>query len=137
MPMCSTPAFTERKPIASRHRGASLPGPERIKVGTCSWTDPTLIESGWYPERIKDDADKRLRYYAEHFPIVENDAAYYALPSQKQTQLRAERTPDEFTMNFKACATLTTHHRDPERPSKYTREALRSAAREKAPLHTK
>src|SRR5436309_984943 len=86
-----------------------------LRVGTCSWTDPTLIASGWYPEPIKDDADRRLRYYAERFPIVENDAAYYALPSQKQAQLWAERTPDGFVMNFKAFATLTTHHTDPKR----------------------
>ena len=106
-------------------------------MGTCSWTDPTLIESGWYPERIKDDADKRLRYYAEHFPIVENDAAYYALPSQKQTQLWAERTPDEFTMNFKAFATLTTHHTDPKRLPKDIREALPKEALAKKRIYPK
>ena len=66
----------------------------RVLIGTCSWTDPTLIESGWYPARLKDDADKRLRYYAERFPIVENDAAFYALPSQKQALLWAEREDD-------------------------------------------
>ncbi|TMF27623.1 MAG: DUF72 domain-containing protein [Chloroflexi bacterium] len=96
----------------------------KLLVGTCSWTDPTLIESGWYPERVKDDADKRLRYYAERFPIVENDASYYALPSQKQAQLWAERTPEEFVMNFKAFATITTHHTDPKRLPKDIREAL-------------
>jgi len=42
-----------------------------------------------------------LRYYAEHFLIVENDAAFYALPAQKQALLWAERTPDAFVMNFK------------------------------------
>jgi len=73
---------------------------------------------------VKDDADKRLRYYAERFPIVENDASYYALPSQKQAQLWAERTPEEFVMNFKAFATITTHHTDPKRLPKDIREAL-------------
>jgi uncharacterized protein YecE (DUF72 family) len=106
-------------------------------VGTCSWTDPTLIESGWYPERVKDDADKRLRYYAEHFSLVENDAAYYALPSQKQTQLWAERTPDGFTMNFKAFATLTTHHTDPKRLPKDIREALSKEAQAKRRVYPK
>jgi len=101
----------------------------KLLVGTCSWTDPTLIESGWYPARIKDDADKRLRFYAEHFPIVENDAAFYALPSQKQALLWAERTPDEFVMNFKAFATLTTHHTDPKRLPKDIR-AFRARAGE-------
>src|SRR6267143_1153669 len=109
----------------------------KLLIGTCSWTDPTLIESGWYPERIKDDADKRLRYYAEHFPIVENDAAFYALPSQKQAQLWAERTPDEFVMNFKAFATLTTHHTDPKRLPKDIREALPKEALAKKRLYPK
>ncbi|MGH2473004.1 MAG: DUF72 domain-containing protein, partial [Candidatus Limnocylindria bacterium] len=104
-------------------------------VGTCSWTDPTLIESGWYPERIKDNADKRLRYYAEHFPIVENDAAFYAIPAQSQAQLWAERTPDGFVMNFKAFATLTTHHTDPKRLPKDIREALSKEAAAKRRIY--
>src|SRR4030081_2820320 len=109
----------------------------KLLIGTCSWTDPTLIESGWYPERIKDDADKRLRYYAEHFPIVENDAAFYALPSQKQALLWAERTPDEFVMNFKAFATLTTHSTDPKRLPKDIREALPKEAAAKGRIYPK
>jgi uncharacterized protein YecE (DUF72 family) len=109
----------------------------KLLVGTCSWTDPTLIESGWYPERIKDDADKRLRYYAERFPIVENDAAFYALPNQKQALLWAERTPEEFVMNFKAFATLTTHHTDPKRLPKEIREALPKEAAAKRRIYPK
>ncbi|HUG05205.1 MAG TPA: DUF72 domain-containing protein, partial [Candidatus Limnocylindria bacterium] len=52
----------------------------RVLIGTCSWTDPTLLESGWYPENIVKKADERLRFYAERFKLVENDASYYALP---------------------------------------------------------
>jgi uncharacterized protein YecE (DUF72 family) len=109
----------------------------KILVGTCSWTDPTLVGSGWYPESIKDDPDKRLRYYAKHFPIVENDASYYALPSQKQAQLWVERTPDEFHMNFKAFAPMTTHHTDPKRLPKDLREALPKEARAKRRVYPK
>ena len=106
-------------------------------MGTCSWTDPTLIESGWYPETVKDNPDKRLRYYAERFPIVENDASYYALPSQRQAQLWAERTPDGFVMNFKAFATLTTHHTDPKRLPKDIREMLPKDAQAKRRIYPK
>src|SRR5712691_7325564 len=108
-----------------------------LKVGTCSWTDPTLIESGWYPDRVKDDAEGRLRYYAERFPVVENDASYDALPGQKQAQLWAERTPEGFTMNFKAFATLTTHHTDPKRLPRDIREALPKEALAKKRLYPK
>jgi hypothetical protein len=35
-----------------------------ILVGTTSWTDPTLIESGrFYPPEV-GTAEERLRYYA-------------------------------------------------------------------------
>jgi len=111
--------------------GRSAPrGPLRAKilVGTCSWTDPTLIRSGWYPDDVAKKADERLRFYAERFPLVENDAAYYALPDPKQATLWAERTPDGFTMNFKAFATMTTHPTDPKRLPKDLRDALPSAA---------
>ena len=28
----------------------------RIRVGTASWTDPTLLRSGWYPAGVTDAA---------------------------------------------------------------------------------
>src|SRR5207244_11044362 len=118
----------EREPLASAGR---------LVAGTCPWTEPTLVESGWCPARIKEDAEKRLRYYAEHFSIVENDAAFYALPAQKQTSLWAERTPDEFVMNFKAFATLTTHPTDPKRLPKDIREALSTESAAKRRIYPK
>ncbi|MDP2727831.1 MAG: DUF72 domain-containing protein, partial [Dehalococcoidia bacterium] len=48
----------------------------RIYVGTCSWTDPTLLASGFYPREV-NTPEKRLGYYAQHFPIVEVDSTYY------------------------------------------------------------
>ena len=54
----------------------------QIRVGTASWTDRTLIESGWYPPEA-NNAEKRLRYYARQFPLVEVDATYYALPAEQ------------------------------------------------------
>ena len=108
-----------------------------MKVGTCSWTDPTLIASGWYPEKIAKKADERLCFYAAHFPVVENDAAYYALPDPKQAQLWSERTPDGFTMDFKAFGAITTHPIDPARLPKNIRETLPAAAQEKRRLYPK
>ena len=109
----------------------------KILIGTCSWTDPTLLESGWYPENVAKKADERLRYYAERFPLVENDASYYAMPDQKQAKLWTERTPDGFTMNFKAFGTITTHPTDPKRLPKELRESLPKAALEKKRLYPK
>lgn len=84
-----------------------------ILVGTCSWTDTALVSSGWYPKGRRD-AEGRLRYYAEHFPLVEVDATYYALPSARNSLLWAERTPPGFRFNIKAFSLLTGH---PTRPA--------------------
>jgi uncharacterized protein YecE (DUF72 family) len=79
-----------------------------IRVGTASWTDRTLIESGWYPPEA-NNPEKRLRYYARQFPLVEVDATYYALPAEQTARAWAERTPDGFTFNIKAFSLLTQH----------------------------
>jgi uncharacterized protein YecE (DUF72 family) len=79
-----------------------------IKVGTASWTDKTLIESGWYPPEASTPA-KRLRYYSSQFPLVEVDSTYYALPAEQTAALWADRTPASFTFNVKAFS-LFTHH---------------------------
>ena len=115
-----------RKPTASK-----------VLIGTCSWTDPTLLESGWYPEAIAKKADERLRYYAERFPLVENDASYYAIPDPKQAKLWVERTPEEFKMSFKAFGTITTHPTDPKRLPRELREALPAEALAKKRLYPK
>jgi uncharacterized protein YecE (DUF72 family) len=79
-----------------------------ILVGTASWTDKTLIESGWYPSSAHDP-EQRLRYYASQFPLVEVDATYYALPAAQTATAWAERTPDGFTFNVKAFSLFTQH----------------------------
>lgn len=79
-----------------------------IRVGTASWTDKTLLASGWYPDDAKDPA-KRLGYYASRFPMVEVDATYYSPPAEQTAALWAERTPADFLFNIKAFSLLTGH----------------------------
>jgi uncharacterized protein YecE (DUF72 family) len=79
-----------------------------IRVGTAGWTDKTLIDAGWYPADA-GNPEKRLRYYATQFPLVEVDSAYYALPAEQTAQAWAERTPDHFTFNVKAFSLFTQH----------------------------
>jgi len=81
---------------------------DRVRVGTASWTDRTLIASGWYPPEA-DTPEKRLRYYARQFPLVEVDATYYALPAEQTATQWAARTPDGFTFNVKAFSLFTQH----------------------------
>jgi uncharacterized protein YecE (DUF72 family) len=80
----------------------------QVEVGTASWTDRTLIESGWYPPEASTP-EKRLRYYARQFPLVEVDATYYALPSRQTATAWAERTPESFTFNIKSFSLFTQH----------------------------
>ena len=69
--------------------------------------------------------------------MVENDAAYYALPDPKQVQLWSERTPDGFIMDFKAFGTITTHPIDPKRLPKTIRETLPAELQVKQRLYPK
>ncbi|MGW7258867.1 DUF72 domain-containing protein [Streptomyces sp. NPDC054834] len=100
-----------------------------ILVGTCSWTDRALVTSGWYP-RGRRDAEGRLRYYAERFPVVEADSAYYALPSARTSRLWVERTPAGFVFDVKAFSLLTGH---PTRPAALPAD-LRGHARDQGLL---
>ena len=80
----------------------------QVRVGTASWTDRTLIQSGWYPPEA-DTPERRLRYYARQFPLVEVDATYYALPAEQTAAAWAARTPARFTFNVKAFSLFTQH----------------------------
>src|SRR5881396_282743 len=73
-----------------------------ILVGTSSWTDKSLIDSGrFYPPSAKTPED-RLRFYASQFPIVEIDSSYYGIPIEANARLWVERTPPGFVFNIKA-----------------------------------
>jgi uncharacterized protein YecE (DUF72 family) len=85
----------------------------KILVGTASWTDKTLLESGWYPPEATTPED-RLRFYAEQFRLVEVDSTYYTPPNERNSELWAGRTPAGFRFNVKAFSLLTKH---PTRPT--------------------
>jgi len=73
-----------------------MPSRPQFLVGTASWTDPTLVKSDvLYPPSLKT-AEERLRFYAAQFNTVEVDASYYALISERNAELWAERTPPGF-----------------------------------------
>ncbi|MBM3167432.1 MAG: DUF72 domain-containing protein [Chloroflexi bacterium] len=80
----------------------------QILTGTCSWTDPTLLATDFYPTEAST-AEKRLRYYAKHFPLVEIDSTYYAIPSEQIATSWAKHTPLRFTFNIKAFSLFTQH----------------------------
>jgi uncharacterized protein YecE (DUF72 family) len=105
----------------------------QIRVGTAGWTDKSLIASGWYPDDASNP-EKRLRYYATQFPLVEVDSAYYALPSEQTAQAWAERTPENFTFNIKAFSLFTQHPTPVRALPKDLREAAGKAGKDRVYL---
>jgi uncharacterized protein YecE (DUF72 family) len=80
-----------------------------VRVGTASWTDPTLIRSTRFYPAGCTSAEARLRFYGSQFPIVEVDSSYYAMPSATNSVLWAECPPTDFVFNIKAFRLITGH----------------------------
>ncbi len=103
--------------------GPALPS-RNIRIGTASWTDPTLTAAGvFYPDSAKS-AEARLNFYSSVFPLVEVDSSYYALPSRNVAELWVQRTPSDFTFNVKAYALMTGHPSEVSRFPKALKEQL-------------
>jgi uncharacterized protein YecE (DUF72 family) len=84
-------------------------GMPNVRIGTCSWTDRSLIDSKRFYPRGASTAEERLRHYASQFPFVEVDSSYYAMPGEHHSRQWVERTPPGFVFNLKAFRALTQH----------------------------
>src|SRR5512141_2770680 len=113
------------------------PGGHRIRVGTASWTDPTMTAAGVFYPPDAATAEDRLGYYASRFPVVEVDATYYALPSRRLAELWVARTPPDFVFDVKAHALLTGQPTETKRLPKVIREALPVELAAKGRLYAK
>src|SRR5215207_1455213 len=107
-----------------------------ILVGTASWADKSLVDSGkFYPPEVTSP-EERLRYYASQFPMVEVDSSYYAMPLPATTQQWAERTPDKFVFNIKAFRLFTGHQAQPrDLPEEIQKELWGRFFQALEPLH--
>ena len=109
----------------------------QVRVGTASWTDPTMTAPGvFYPSGARS-AEDRLRYYASCFSVVEVDATYYSIPAAEMSRRWVERTPDDFVFDVKAHALMTGQPTETKRLPKAVREALPEDVRGKARLYGK
>jgi uncharacterized protein YecE (DUF72 family) len=107
----------------------------KIRVGTCSWTDPTLISCRcFYPDSARS-AEARLQYYASQFNIVEVDSSYYSLPNERNSYLWAERTPDDFVFDFKVFRLFTQHPTPVNALPKNVRQELDTELQQKKNLY--
>ena len=114
-----------------------LKGGGTIRIGTASWTDPTMTASGVFYPTGSDSAEERLQYYASRFPVVEVDATYYSLPVRRTSELWVERTPPDFTFDIKAHALMTGQPTETKRLPKDLRAALPGEVAEKARIYAK
>ncbi len=101
-------------------------GPEparvgNVRIGTASWTEQTLLASRMFYPRAANAPERRLRYYAHHFGVVEVDATYYALPTSAHAHAWVDRTPADFVFGVKAYAAMTGH---PVEPARLDRDLL-------------
>jgi uncharacterized protein YecE (DUF72 family) len=85
-----------------------------ITVGTCSWSDPSLIKSKRFYPKGCSSSEQRLRFYASQFPLVEVDSSFFAMPEPSNSQLWVQRTPEHFRFNVKAFRLLTGHQTPPQ-----------------------
>jgi uncharacterized protein YecE (DUF72 family) len=108
-----------------------------IRLGTASWTDPTMTAGTVFYPRGVDSAEERLAYYASQFPLVEVDATYYALPAARTAELWRDRTPPDFIFDVKAHALMTGQPTEVKRLPKSIREALPEEARGKARVYAR
>ena len=80
-----------------------------IYVGTCSWSDPSLIKSKRFYPKGFGSSERRLPYYASRFPMVEVDSSYFSMPQASNSALWVQRTPPSFKFNIKAFRIFTGH----------------------------
>jgi uncharacterized protein YecE (DUF72 family) len=122
---------------SSAPRPATTTGGRSIRLGTASWTDPTLLAPGaFYP----DDAvtpRARLAYYASRFPLVEVDSTYYALPKPAVVENWAKMPLGDFVFNAKAFAWMTGHATETQRLPRALREALPAEVASRPRLYPK
>ena len=114
-----------------------VPGGGRIRIGTASWTDPTMTAAGVFYPTNANTAEERLQHYAATFPLVEVDATYYALPAESTAKLWVERTPPDFVFDIKAHALMTGQGTETKRLPKALRQELPEPIAAKSRLYAK
>ncbi|MFC1935631.1 DUF72 domain-containing protein [Chloroflexota bacterium] len=95
-----------------------------VFVGTCSWTDKMLVESGQFYPAARPSPEQMLRHYSSIFPTVEVDSSFYSLPSKRNSELWVERTPKDFVFHVKSYSLFTTHGTPPQRMPRDIVESL-------------
>jgi len=76
-----------------------------LSIGLAGWGDHEELYGPSVP------AGDRLRLYSRHFPVVEIDATFYAIPAGETCTKWVQQTPASFQFVVKAFKGLTGHER--------------------------
>lgn len=76
-----------------------------IQIGLTGWGDHVTLYEG-----LPSSASK-LEAYASHFPVVELDSSFYAIPPEKNITKWIRETPKSFQFVVKAYQGMTGHQR--------------------------
>jgi uncharacterized protein YecE (DUF72 family) len=90
--------------VTKRASGKTETG--KILVGTASWSDPGFVKR-WYPKKMP--AGERLRWYAQHFEMVEVNSTFYSVPEPRMVERWCAVTPDDFTFDVKLHQLFSFH----------------------------
>lgn len=71
-------------------------------MGTCGWTDDTLLQCGRFYAPGTRTPIARLKQYARSFPCVEIDTSTYAIPRRDQVREWMSVVPPGFKFHIKA-----------------------------------
>jgi uncharacterized protein YecE (DUF72 family) len=78
-PRCHAAAGREEQQLVEQQTGSRVPE-EQIWVGTAGWSYPDW-EGRVYPKGTRD----KLGFMARHFPLLEVNSSFYAIPEQRTT----------------------------------------------------
>jgi uncharacterized protein YecE (DUF72 family) len=83
-------------------------GVGKIIAGISSWSDSSLLKSGFYPREAASPTE-RLRYYSSQFSLTESDASYHVIPFGGNIQTWIGATPAHFIFDLKAFSLFSGH----------------------------
>lgn len=80
-----------------------------VRVGTAGWSDASLSRGELFYPKAAKTPEARLRYFAEHFDLLEVDGTFYALLAAETVSRWLEWTPEAFRFHAKAHPVFTGH----------------------------
>ena len=73
-----------------------------IQIGLSTWADHPALS-------VEGKPKSTLEEYVGHFPIVEVDSSFYAIPSLSNVVNWQHQVPNDFKFIFKASRVMTLH----------------------------